>query len=548
MWILIALLSFYVLWLCAWRMRGEDAKTFGSARWCPAWPLFRKGHFKAKGLMAGDWTGLLPIYYDQTHAITFGATGAGKGTAAVVPNLLSCKWIFLLDPGGENSAIAAKHWREAGYEFGCINFFGMHTGEPWALPQQGFNPLDLLNPQSFTFAADALVLAQMLIKRSGSEGASSEFFKNTACAHLRDFIIHCKTAEPPERQNLTTVYGYIHSDAPEWEALLDAMKRNPACGHIARTGAIALERREAQAPEEFSGVLSTMQEHMNWLADPLVREFLARSDVDFEMLKGRKVCQRGGVISLVLPLEYNKTHAAISRLALACAVLTLQREPRPKGKVLFLIDEAADLGKIEGLADWLATLRKYGVVIWPIFQNIGQLAQLYGRGWQTLVANCGMLQILGIGNDLETAQYTERLLGQCTVQTVSVNAKGERSFGQTGRALITADELRRLKSDQQIVLIGNLPPIRLGKTPYWKRPALSGRFHPNPYIPGKPRLGVCALLKSLWGWLYYAHVWLMAPHPIAAILIAIPLTVYVGIPLAGFLIEAGTAFIEGATR
>lgn len=539
MWILIAL-GIYILALCSWRMKGEDAKTFGSAQWCRIWPLFQKGHLKPGGLTIGTWTGLLPVYYDQTHAITFGATGAGKGTTAVVPNLLSFERIFLLDPGGENSAIAAKHWRNAGYEFGCINFFGMHTDEPWALPEHGFNPLDLLDPSSPTFAADALVLAQMLIRRSGGESASADFFKNTACGHLRDFIVHCKTAEPPHRQNLATLYEYINSDAGEWAALLEAMKNNPAGGYMARPGAVALERREAQSPEEFSGVLSTIQEQMNWLADPLVRKFLARSDVDFQALKGLKPGQRGGVISLVLPLQYNKSHAAISRLALACAVLTMQREPRPKGKVLLLIDEAADLGKIEGLADWLATLRKYGVTIWPIFQNIGQLAELYGRGWQTLVANCGMLQILGIGNDLETAQYSERLLGQCTVQTVSVNGKGERSFGQTGRALITADELRRLEADKQIVLIGNLPPLRLTKTPYWQRPALEGRFHPNPYFNGESGMAPIALLKALWGRVYYAHVWLMAPHPIAAIILALA-TVYFTAPFV-------LAFINGAMR
>lgn len=516
MWILFAVVGSYLLLLCNWRASEARSETFGSAHWCRVWPLFKRGFFKRKGLIVGDWSGLLPVHYNLTHAITFGATGAGKGTAAVLPNLLSAGRIFLLDPGGENSAIACKHWRQAGLAFGCINFFGMHTDDPWALPEHGFNPLDLLDPDSGTFAADTLVLAEMLIKRSGGESESTSFFKNTARGHLRDYIVHCKTAEPPARQNLATVFAYMHSDAADWEKLLAAMKANPACGYLARTGAIALERREAQAPEEFSAVLSTMQEDLNWLTDPRVREFLARSDTDFSVLKS----ERGGVISVVLPLQYNKSHAAISRLALACAVLTMQRSPLAKAKVLFLIDEAADLGKLSHLPDWLATLRKYNVLLWPIFQNMGQLVELYGRGWQTLVANCGMLQILGIGNDLETAEHTEKLLGKCTVQTVSTNAKGERGFGEAARPLFTADELRRLRGNQQIVLIGNLPAISLKKTPYWNRPELAGRFHPNPYVAGTARAGMLSSLKALWGRLYYAHVWLMAPHPLAAVLMA----------------------------
>src|SRR5690606_33416843 len=143
-----------------------------------------------------------------------------------------------------------------------------------------------------------------------------------------------------------TVFQYMNSDAAEWGALLSAMKANPVGGGLVRTGAIALERREAQAPEEFSAVLSTMQESFNWLTDPQVRDFISRSDVDFTILKGLTPDQRGGVVSVVLPLQYNKSHAAISRLALACAVLTMQRPPLARNKVLFLIDEAADLGKI----------------------------------------------------------------------------------------------------------------------------------------------------------------------------------------------------------
>jgi type IV secretion system protein VirD4 len=196
----------------------------------------------------------------------------------------------------------------------------------------------------------------------------------------------------------------------------------------------------------------------------------------------------------------------------------MQRAPIAKNKVLFLIDEAADLGKLTHLPDWLATLRKYNVVLWPIFQNMGQLVELYGRGWQTLVANCGMLQFLGFGNDLETTEHTERLLGKCTVQTVSTNPKGERSLAQVARSLHTSDELRRLHKNWQIVLIGNLPPMGLMKTPYWKRPELAGRFNPNPYHPGKSRLGLMPRLRALWGRFYYLQVCVMAPHPIAALI------------------------------
>ena len=78
-----------------------------------------------------------------------------------------------------------------------------------------------------------------------------------------------------------------------------------------------------------------------------MREKLSRSDVDFSSLKGhRPGKKKGKIIVVVQPPEYNESHAAIARLAMACTILELQRAPLAKNKVTFLIDEAASLGKL----------------------------------------------------------------------------------------------------------------------------------------------------------------------------------------------------------
>ena len=338
-------------------------------------------------------------------------------------------------------------------------------------------------------------------------------------------IIHIKTAEPEARRNIGTLYEYAYADADGWEALIAAMKANPACGQLAAREASKLERIEAQAPEEFSAVMSTIQQDLAFLADQLVRDTLSRSDVSFSLLKGTEN-RKGGVISIVMPLEYIESHAAITRLAMACAILELQRTPYARSQVTFLIDEAAALGKIIRLPNWLATLRKYNVGIWTIWQNIGQVADLYGANWQTLVSNCGLMQILGVG-DLQTAQYTQALMGQCTITTASTNARGERTVSQTSRPLLMADELMRTSGRTQIVLLGRLWPMELKKTPYWKQPSLRGRFHPNPYREGPTREpGSLDEWAASWGSFFYMLVWWMAPHPLAAIIMAVPIVLW----------------------
>lgn len=509
-----------ILYAIATSESGGEPTTYGSASWLPITKALLKGSFKRRGILVGDWTGLLGVYYQDTHAITFGPAGSGKGTSAIVPNLLGTRFAFVNDPGGENTAIAIKAWRQAGYEVAVINPFGQFTEAPWSLPQNGFNPLDILDPDDPQFAAHAELLAEMLTPRSGRESGSSQFFKDTGQGFKQALIIFIKVSMPKDEQHLGTLYRLCNLPAEKWEQLLADMQTCDAADGLVAAEAAGMERREAQAPEEFSAIMSTVQQDLRWLADPLVRENLKRSDVDFKALKGTNKNGKnvkGCIIAVVLPLEYNETHAAIPRLAMGCAIWTMQRAPLAREKVLFIIDEAAALQKIARFPNWLATLRKYRTVLWPIFQNIGQVKALYGEEWQTFIANCGLRQFLG-ASDLQTAEYVQRLLGEHTTHTLSVNHEGEESRSEAKRSLMTVDEILYFDEGQQIVFCGNDRPMLLNKTCYWERPELRGRFNTNPYFKTRTPFVWGTGFKTLVGRIAYGFAWAFAPHPVAAAL------------------------------
>ncbi|KZX94262.1 MULTISPECIES: type IV secretory system conjugative DNA transfer family protein [unclassified Sulfitobacter] len=508
----------YALLRCRFK---QDSTTLGSASYLSIYAALQKNLFRRDGMIVGDWSlADLPVYYDDTHAITFGPSGSGKGTAAILPAILDCPFVFINDPGGENAAIAIKQWRAQGYKVTVINPFGMHPEKPWALPLHGFNPMDILDPKDPQFAAHAELLAEMLTPRSGRENGSSQFFKDTGQTFKQALIVHIRTARPRNEHHLGKLYELVNLPADGWEKLLEEMQANLVADGLVAAEASAMERREAQAPEEFSAVMSTIQQDLRWLADPVVRQNLKRSDVDFGALKGtdrRGQRVKGCIIAVVLPLEYSETHAAIPRLAMGCAIWTMQRAPLARKKVLFVIDEAAALRKISRFPNWLATLRKYRVVLWPIFQNIGQVKALYGQEWQGFIANCGLRQFLGAA-DLETAEYIHRLVGERTAESRSVNADGKASTSETRRPLLTVDEILHFDGDKQIAFIGNLKPAVLRKTRYWQRAALRGRFYRNPYQSGRTPPAFGALARRLWGKALYAAAFLLAPHPVAALL------------------------------
>ena len=528
-WIACALTAWSLL---LWRLR-RDPTTYGSATWMKVWRAVFKRLFKRTGLMIGDWIvqtksqrrwrlpALLPIFYrDDAHCITISPAGSGKGTSAIIPNLLRWPWVFLMDPGGENTAVAAGHWREQGYSFYCINPWRMHEEGPWELPHHALNPLDILEPAGETFTSDADVLADALIVRSGREDGSSEFFKNEAQSVIKAMIMHIASTEPAERRNLLTLREYITADQDTWEKLLSAMKRNVTGGGAIRNEALALERREAQdATEELSAIMSTMKEVTNFLDDPAMQASLCSSEVEISDLKsvyrrhdGRK--QKGCIVSVVTPLAHLQTHAPWLRLVTAVAIWTMQCTPMAKNRVLFLLDEFAALGRMDRIAGGLETLRKHKVWLWPIFQSLAQIKDLYHTRWPTFLANAGFRQFLAV-NDPDTARYVSDMCGTATVETETRTSQGELlNRGQTARPLITPDEVLSLPSDQQICFIAGERPLLARKRPYWKRPELRGRYQRNPYHGRTPGLGILWPLQWVLGQLVKGASYLLAPHPL----------------------------------
>lgn len=494
--------------LLQWRFP-KPRTTFGSAAWLTIFLAMRFGLFDRKGLIVGDWPGQLPVHYDGTHAITYGAAGSGKGTSVIIPNLLSNRFIFLNDPGGENTAVAIRQWREQGFDVYVINPFGLHTGAPWSLPAHAFNPFAFLDPNSATFIADAKVVAKLILARTGQETGSSRFFMDRAETVLHAFIVHLMTAARPERRHAGTLYEYAYLSAEQWEKLIAAMKRN-RCELVSST-AHMLERTETQSPGEFSGILSSVQEAVQAFADPLTRAALRTNEVDFGALKGHGPDQAGAVIAVVLPIEYKETHKAIPRLAMQCAIWSLTRGALAREKVIFEIDEAASLGRIESLPQWFAELRKYRVQ-WSLhFQNVSQPQHLYKAEWQTLQGNAGLKRFVGIA-DLETAKEASALCGRATIAVRTQSARGGVSTSETSRELALADELLRMNRAWMLAIIDNLPPALLKKTPYWDRPELQGRYNPNPYFSGMKTASLLALATALKGKVLYGLAWALTPH------------------------------------
>ena len=138
--------------------------------------------------------------------------------------------------------------------------------------------------------------------------------------------------------------------------------------------------------------------------------------------------------------------------------------------VRFMVDEIANIGYFQNLPNTLSVIRKRGMSLEMLFQNLGQLKSLYKNDWETIESNCIATVFLG-GNGEETTKYVSQgLLGKATIDTVSYGSSGNAgSMGKnsynsseqkTGRCLEDETELAHLDESECITCIQSLPPFR----------------------------------------------------------------------------------------
>lgn len=461
----------------------ERPTTFGSACWATTREMMLAGIVTAQGFRLGfastSANGLEPLsYVDDRHMLTVAPNRSGKGTCTIIPNLLTYEGsIVVIDPKGENAMITAGHRKEMGQEVFVFDPWGI-TG----LETACFNPLDWLVPGDVDIGENSLLLADAIIMM---ESKSEPFFDNSSKATLDGLILYVAT-DPAEdgQRNLGRVRDLLMLDGDDLQALFKRMLKSPH-HKVRATGASMLQKD----PKLLSNILASMQAQTAFLDSARVRESLSRSDFSFADLKTKPM-----TIYLVLPSDRLEAYGRLLRLLIQQALTVNARniEQKPDKSVLFILDEMPALGRLSMVEQAFGLMAGYGIQIHGIAQDMSQLHRIYGDGWETFVANAGVLQYFG-SRDSFTAEYFSKLCGETTVWNFSTAIA--RAFGitrgkeisesdtttttdtatGTQRKLAYPDELMRMPSNRQLLLIGNMNPIMANKVPWFEDPELKDR-------------------------------------------------------------------------
>lgn len=468
--IMLAVVGF-CMGLGYWLGRGargffQRPTTFGSAEWATE-DYLREHHIIGdKGIRLGGFPGkdgIVPIHYGgDRHLLTTGPTRSQKGTALIIPNLLTYRGsTMVIDPKGENAMITAGQRRAMGQD--------VHIVDPWGIASRAgeasrFNPLDWLVVGDPDITENAMLLADALVV---PDGKGDSFWTEEAKALLQGLILYVATDDyETEDRHLGRVRDLLLLDGHDLPQLFQRMTQS--MHHIvASTGARCLQKDE----KLLASVLASAQAQTHFLDSSRIRSSLSASDFKFEDLKTEKV-----TVYLVLPADRLNAFGRWLRLLIQQAITVNARNIniQPDKPVLFILDEMPSLGRLSMVEQAYGLMAGFGMQLWGIVQDTAQLKKIYGESWSSFVANSGCVTYAG-SRDKESAEYFSALCGVTTVWNItsaiasSFGSSGNNSNSSTSNTTTTAvaqrklaypDELMRLHSARALVLIENLHPIQ----------------------------------------------------------------------------------------
>jgi type IV secretion system protein VirD4 len=284
---------------------------------------------------------------DDRHMMTVAGSRAGKGRAAIVPNMLHYPGsVLATDPKGELATITARQRKEGlGQAVRVLDPFGVAVGYPHKKNLiSGFNPIEAMR-EGQHLVEDGALIADALVVVEGKDPHWDE----SAKAFIEGVILHVRTWDEYKGvRNLITLRELVGGDAETHKRLDDEMRANEAAGGVIQSSAADFFERKGN---EKASVLSTARRHLKFIdlfrdkANPLGRRTLEQHDLELHSLKTEAT-----TVYLCLPARHIATCNRWLRLFVNMTLQGMEQPLKPGAKlpgnvpVLCVLDEFAALG------------------------------------------------------------------------------------------------------------------------------------------------------------------------------------------------------------
>jgi len=464
-----------------WRAReARHADTYGTARWARPGDVRRLGLTTGDGVILGRLKGEVLRHDGDDHVLVVAPTNTGKSVGISLPTGLVWRHSYLaLDLKGENWAVTSGLRAAFGPVF---RFAPTETGA------HRYNPITQIR-RGEAEVRDAQVLADMLVDPEGALGTRSHW-QLRAFELLVAVILWTLYAE--ERKTLSRIAELLADpQRPVADLLTEMLGRKIKDGAPHPVVASGARQLLDMAEAERSGVISTALGFLALYRDPILARATETSDFTIEeLINGARPIS----LYLVVPPEEMSRLKALLRLVLNQILKRLtevagqHQGPGQTGgrRVLLMLDEFTQLGKLDFFEHALAYIRGYRIKACLVAQSLNQIAQTYGE--HSSILDNAHVRVAFACNDERTARRISDMLGVTTETRAQMNYAGSRmapwlghtmvSRQEVPRPLLTPGEVMQLPQADALILTGGAPPIRAKKVRYFADPIFKSRLQP----------------------------------------------------------------------
>ena len=446
------------------RRPGEE---YGSAKWGNPKELNRKymdhQHKDANIILTQRVRLGMDGYITQRNmnVLVVGGSGSGKTRFFCKPNIYSANCSYLItDPKGELLRAAGALLAAQGYEVRVFNLIDPSQSD-------GYNPFSYIHSEK-----DVLTLIDNLIKNTTPRNASSNdpFWEKAEIALDSALMLYLVSEAPPEEQNFEMLiymmnFAEVREEDDQYRSPLDMLFRaleEEQPNHVAVKQYKAFKQA---AGKTAKSILVSAAVRLATFNIPQYARMTMVDEMDFGSLGEKKKA-----IFCVIPVDDSSMNYLVGMLYTQCFQELYRRaDLKYNGRlpvpVRVIQDEWANVAQPESYPKILATCRSYNIGLNIIVQNIQQIKALYEKEWESIIGNCDTLLFLGGGNEPTSLEFIVKLLGKETIatrtrgQTKGRSGSSSTNFQQTGRDLMTIDEVRKLDTHKAILFILGEDPV-----------------------------------------------------------------------------------------
>nr|WP_325219159.1 type IV secretory system conjugative DNA transfer family protein [uncultured Oscillibacter sp.] len=480
--------------------RTRDGEEHGSATWASPREVNAQFSQKENKLLTRNVRLGLDTHKHRRslNVLVIGGSGAGKSRSYVKPNILEANTNYVVTDPKSEVLLATGGWLEQnGYDIRVLNLVNLEESD-------GYNPFRYIRDEK-----DALRLVNNLIQATTPKGnhGSDPFWEKSETALLQAVILMLWQEAPEYEQNFSMVmrvleYAEVKEEDEEYVSPLDLLFQS-----IEREKPDSVAVRQYKVFKMAAGktsksILVSTAVRLAPFNLPQIKAITDRDDMDLYTL-GEKKC----ALYAVIPDNDNSLNFLVSLLyAQAFQALYYSADQIHHGAlpchVHFVLDEFAAM-PLPGFTRELATMRSRNISASTIIQNMAQIKELYKDSWETIPGNSDTILYLG-GNEASTHKYISESLGKATIdtrthgQTKGKSGSYSTNFQQSGRELLTPDEVRMLDNRYAILFIRGAKPVMDLKYELTQHPAIRHTVDgggppyihhqkkPKNWLPGKP--------------------------------------------------------------